>query len=114
MEIEQYSFGKIVINGKSYADDIKIAGGRILPGWFRKSGHRVEPEDAADMLAAEPEVLVLGKGDPGRMNASPALRELLRQKQIKLIEKPTKEAVSIFNQLYSQGKNVAAGFHLTC
>ncbi|HMA67564.1 MAG TPA: MTH938/NDUFAF3 family protein [Desulfosalsimonadaceae bacterium] len=114
MEIEQYTFGKIVIDGESYTDDLKIAGGRILPGWFRKSGHRVEPEDAADMLAEEPEVLILGKGEPGRMSASPALVELLRQKQIKLIEKPTKEAASLFNELHSQGKNVAAGFHLTC
>ena len=37
-----------------------------------------------------------------------------RQKKIELIEVPTAEAVSLYNQLINEGKNIAAGFHLTC
>lgn len=114
MEIQQYAFGKIVIDGTTYTDDIKILGDRVVPQWFRSSGHRVTPGDLDDVLAARPRILVLGKGEPGRMACSRELADLIGREKIELIERPTKEAVSIFNELYRQGKNVAAGFHLTC
>ena len=114
MEIEQYAFGKIVVSGKAYMDDIKIIGDRVVPHWYRFSGHRVEVADVDDVLAAKPEIFVLGKGEPGRMAADAELIALLKQENIELIEKPTKEATTIFNQLHKKKKKVAAGFHLTC
>ena len=114
MEIEQYAFGKIVVNGRTYTDDIKIIGGRVVPHWYRSAGHRVEAADVDDVLAAKPDVFVLGKGEPGRMAADAELVALLKKQGIELIEKPTKEATAVFNQLFKKRKNVAAGFHLTC
>lgn len=114
MEIQRYSFGNIVINGIHYTNDIKIIGKQVVPDWWRKSGHRVEPDDISDIVAENPDIIVLGKGDPGQMTSTPALVDLLGKKNIQLIEKPTKAAVSIFNQLHQEGKNIAAGFHLTC
>lgn len=114
MEIEQYEFGKIVVNGKTYTDDIKIIGDRVVPHWYRSSGHRVEVADVDDVLAAKPDIFVLGKGEPGRMAADAELVALLKKENIELIEKPSKEAAAIFNQLHKKKKNVAAGFHLTC
>jgi hypothetical protein len=114
MEIEQYSFGRIVVAGAVYTEDIKIVSGRVVPGWFRKSGHRVEPDDVLDILAEKPDVLVLGKGDPGRMTASASLIDRLGKEAIELIEKPTKEAAEIFNRLSGKRRRIAAGFHLTC
>jgi len=114
MQIEQYAFGKIVIDGSVYTDDIKIIADHVVPHWFRASGHLVTPGDLDDVLAAGPAILLLGKGEPGRMACSQALVDLMAEKQIELIETPTSEAVSIFNQLRSMDKNVAAGLHLTC
>ena len=114
MEIQRYSFGNIVINGIHYTDDIKIIGKKVVPDWWRKSGHRVEPEDISDILAAEPDIIILGKGQPGQMAPTRALVDLLKERNIELIEKPTKEAVATFNKLHQNGKNIAAGFHLTC
>ena len=56
----------------------------------------------------------VGKGSPGMMKASNDCLEWLEQNQIKVIEEATVEAVKTFNRLSKEGKNVAAGLHLTC
>jgi hypothetical protein len=112
--IEQYSYGNIVINGEKYMNDVKILQGSVVPSWWRKSGHNVEIEDVGDIIEAQPEVLVLGKGQPGHMTSSSKLQEFLKKRDIELIEEKTTEAVETFNRLFQEGKNVAAGFHLSC
>ena len=112
--IEQYSFGNIVINGEKYMNDVKIIQGRVVSSWWRKSGHSVEIEDLEDIIGAQPEILVLGKGQPGNMTSSMRLKEFLKNNDIELIEEKTTEAVETFNRLFKAGKNIAAGFHLSC
>jgi hypothetical protein len=112
--ITNFSFGKIVVNGKTYVDDIKIVRGQVISGWWRKSGHRVDVEDVADILEARPEVLVIGKGSPGLMKTSGPLREELATHHIVLIEKKTSKAIEVFNKFFREGKKVAAGIHVSC
>jgi hypothetical protein len=112
--IEQFRFGTMVVDGTTYNSDIKIIEGRVIAGWWRKKGHMVEIEDVRDILAAEPDILVLGRGEPGRMRITDSLRERLRIKGIELIEEKTSEAVQIYNRLSEKGDRVAAGFHLSC
>lgn len=88
--------------------------GRVLDGWWRKEGHRVELADVEDILSARPEVLVVGMGDPGRMRVEEDLRAALSAASIRLIEEPTARAVATFNALAGERRNVAAAFHLTC
>lgn len=114
MRIERYSFGRISIDGKTYQQDIKIVGNRVIPDWWRKSGHRVAIEDIEDILAVHPEIVVFGKGDPGRMDLEPEVAERLREDGIELIELPTARAAEEFNRLVEENRHVAAGFHLTC
>jgi len=112
--IEQYSFGNIVINGVSYINDIKIIQGKVISEWWRKRGHFVDVDDIQDILKSKPDVLVLGKGSPGQMKSTDTLREFLEKNNIELIEEKTVEAIETFNRLLKQGKNVSAGFHLSC
>ncbi len=112
--ITEFSFGKIVVKGKTYSDDIKIVSGRVVSGWWRKSGHRVELEDITDILEAEPDILIIGKGSPGLLKSTSSLRDYLAANHIELIEKKTSEAVEIFNGLLQQDRKVAAGFHISC
>jgi hypothetical protein len=112
--ITEFSFGKIVVNGITYTNDIKIVNGQVISEWWRKSGHRVEIEDMTDALEAEPEVVVIGKGSPGLLKSTASLRNYLAANHIKLIEKKTSEAVDVFNGLLQQGRKVAAGFHISC
>ena len=112
--IEQYSFGNIVIDGVTYINDIKIIQGKVVPEWWRKSGHFVDVDDIQDILKSKPDILVLGKGSPGQMKSTGSLREFLKNNGIELIEEKTSEAVKTFNRLFKAGKNVSAGFHLSC
>jgi len=112
--IEQYTFGNIVVNGVNYNNDIKIIQGSVVPEWWRKSGHFVEVDDIQDILKSKPDILVIGKGQPGQMKSTDTLRKFLKNCDIELIEEKTSEAVETFNRLSKKGKNVAAGFHLSC
>ena len=112
--ITEFSFGKIVVNGKTYKNDIKIVNGQVISGWWRKNGHRVAVEDMTDVLEAEPEVVVIGKGSPGLLKSTTSLREYLAINHIQLIEKRTSKAIDVFNKLVQQGRKVAAGFHISC
>ncbi|MFO7728051.1 MAG: Mth938-like domain-containing protein [Desulfonatronovibrio sp.] len=112
--IDKYSFGRINIQGMVYTDDLKIIKGRVVPGWWRKKGHKVLPEDVQDILEAEPEILVIGKGRPGFLRLDPEVKTRLEQEGIKLMEMSTGKAVQEFNRLTDEGKDVAAGFHLSC
>jgi hypothetical protein len=112
--ITDFSFGKIVVNGKTYSDDIKIVRGQVISDWWRKRGHRVDVEDVADILESRPDIVVIGKGSPGLMKSSSSLRDYLNVNNVELIEKKTAKAIEVFNKLYQEGKRVAAGFHITC
>lgn len=41
----EFSFSRIVVDGQICNNDIKIASGKLVPDWWRKSGHTVEIED---------------------------------------------------------------------
>lgn len=112
--IESFSFGNIVVNGTTYTDDIKIIQGKVIPTWWRKRGHQVAIDDIQDIIDTKPGILVLGKGKPGMMKSTRSLCEFLKQNNINLIEEKTSKAVKTFNRLFAEGKDVCAGFHLTC
>ena len=112
--ITDFSFGRIVVNGKTYADDIKIIHGQVVADWWRKSGHRVDLEDISDILEAKPEILVIGRGSPGLMKSTASLRAYLTANNIELFEKKTTQAIRVFNKFYRDTKRVAAGIHVGC
>lgn len=113
MRIESYSFGRMVIDGKTYTQDLIIYPGRIQESWWRKDGHSVGPDDIKEILKEKPEVLVVGKGSPGMMNVLSQTKEILQVAKITLIEEPTEKAVETYNRL-SKTSRVCGAFHLTC
>ena len=112
--ITEFSFGRIVADGQIYNNDIKIVQGVLVPNWWRKIGHSVEIEDVQDVLDADPEILIIGSGQPGYMKISDGLRRHLQKRNIKLIEEPTSDAIKTFNRLFGESKKVSGGFHVGC
>ena len=113
MNIDSYSFGKIVIEGKSFNSDLIIYPEKVDASWWRKVGHRVQLEDLTAVLAASPEVLIIGTGYMGLMKVPEELRKELRKKNIELQIEDSRRAVEIFNSTNTKRKTIAA-FHLTC
>lgn len=114
VEIEKYSFGRMVISGQEYREDLKIIQGRVVSGWWRRKGHRVTVQDVLDVFQAKPDILVVGRGRPGLMKVDPELAKALEKENIELVDKGTAKAVQEFNLLAGQGADVAGCFHLTC
>jgi len=112
--IDRFAFGSIVVHGRRYTHDIKIVAGRVVPDWWRASGHLVAVSDVQDILASRPDVVVIGRGEPGYMRLSDDLRRYFEKSGIEVIEEKTARAIHAFNRLFKAGRNVAAGFHLTC
>lgn len=112
--IEHYCFGTISIDGQKYQQDLIIYPDRIDSGWWRKEGHRLQLEDISGVLAAPPEALVVGQGDPGKMHVDGRVAEELERLNVRLIAAPTRVACDKFNELLGEGKHVVAALHLTC
>ena len=112
--IEIYSFGSMTVMRKKYRNDLKIIGNQIIGDWWRREGHALYAEDIDDILYSAVEILVVGTGAYGSMKVTEDAAKAIEGRGINLVAVPTKEAVSIFNILHTDGKRVAGAFHLTC
>ena len=111
--VDSYQFGQVVVNGKKYTSDVIIFPHRVIDSWWRKSGHQLCLDDIAEVLAENPEVLVVGTGASGLVKVLPEVKQSLEDQGIKLIAQPTSEACNIYNQL-CHSQRVVAALHLTC
>lgn len=112
--LENYRFGRIEADGHTYTEDIKVIKGRVVPYWWRNNGHRLAEADIQDILAADPDILVIGTGNSGRMEVPDNVHRKLVKAGIQLVVEKTAAAVDQYNRLQAEGRDVAGGFHLTC
>lgn len=113
MHIDRYEFGVIVIDGQTFKNDVLIWPGQIKSDWWRKVSHFLQLDDVAPALSANPQVLVVGMGEPGRMEVDPALAAYLKDRGVELMAHSTREACRVINDL-SGRRRLAAALHLTC
>lgn len=114
MEIDQYDFGRIQIDGNLYTSDVILANDAVKDGWWRVSGHNLSCDDLTDILPERPDILIVGTGYYGRMTLLPEVRHALATRGITLHALPTREAVALFNRLQRQNAAVVAALHITC
>ena len=113
--IESYTTGShMIVDGRTYHQDLKIIRGRVKDNWWRKQGHRLDPDDINDVVIARPEILVVGTGYAGNMRVPDSTRNALSEHNIAIMAEITSKATDLYNQLVSEGKDVAGAFHLTC
>lgn len=110
--INHYSFGKIVVNGKTYTSDVIVFKDYVKDNWWRKEGHKVYLEDIEEILKANPEVVVFGTGAYGRVVVDKEVINKLKSMGVEVIVEETSKAVETFNKL--KNKNAVLAAHLTC
>ena len=110
--IEDYSFGRVVVDGEEFTADVIVLPGRILGGWWRADGHALVLDDLRDVLDELPERLVVGTGAQGRMRPDEAMIDVLAARGVEVDAMPTAEAVRRFDRL--DPRRTAAALHLTC
>ena len=113
MKIDSYSFGRIVINGKTYTSDVIIYPGRVDALWRRKEGHLLQLADLAEALQAKPDMLVIGTGYAGVMRVPQETVDRIARQGIEVKVERTSKAVEMLNDLQG-AKTVIAALHLTC
>ncbi len=114
LRIDNCSFGSLVINGKTYTDDIVIhPDGEILNLWRRKRGHQLSMDDLRELIDSSPDVIVAGTGVSGGVKPDKNIESDLAKLGIEFIAAPNEKTIKVFNALVP-GKRVGAGFHLTC
>ncbi|MFQ5892629.1 MAG: Mth938-like domain-containing protein [Candidatus Methanofastidiosia archaeon] len=111
--IQNYSFGSIVIDGKTYTSDVIIYPKKVDSGWWRKEGHLLQISDLSKVIESEPEILIVGTGNSGLMKISPEVKNLCKTHGIQLISEETSKACMTYNRLKDENKVVAC-LHLTC
>ncbi|HXX54405.1 MAG TPA: MTH938/NDUFAF3 family protein [Thermodesulfovibrionales bacterium] len=113
MKVDHYCFGKIIINGKTYASDVIIYPDSVDSSWWRKEGHYLRPVDLDKALGTKPDLLIIGTGFSGLMVVPEETVLFIISKGIKVLVERTEQATELFNSLSEDG-NVVAAFHLTC
>jgi len=112
-KIDSYQFGQIVISGRKYSSDVIIFPDRVQDAWHRGKSHQLSLKDIAEVIAENPEVLIVGTGTACLVKVLPEVKQEVEARGIKLIAEPTDKACKTYNRLSSSQKAVAA-LHLTC
>ena len=110
--IESYDFGRIIISGKEYLNDLILFPDKIKTNWFRHEGHLLQMKDMEEIFNSKPNTIIIGTGHTGVMKIDPVVREACRKDGIKLIELPTAKAIQEYN--HREGPGTIGAFHLTC
>jgi hypothetical protein len=113
MKIDSFSFGIISIGGTTYTSDVIVYPDRVQSPWLREEEHRPQIIEFADIVKAEPEILVIGTGYAGVLSVADQIRNYLTSKGIEVRVEKTKVAVDLYNSLRETEKVVAA-LHVTC
>jgi hypothetical protein len=111
-KIDEYDFGRIVVDGVEQTQDVILLPGRVVPNWWRQDGHGLVLDDLAAVLDEIPERLIVGTGAHGRLTPDPDALERLRERGIEVEALPTGEAVRRYDALNPD--RTAAALHLTC
>lgn len=106
--IQEYKYGMFKIDNKMYYDDIKILGTKVKMWECRD--RQVTLKDIEDVLAAKPQVVVIGLGAGGLIGIADEVKHALLMKRITLIADKNQQACEAYNRALADGSRVAAIF----
>lgn len=110
--LEDYSFGRVVVDGEEETKDVIVLPERVVRNWWRRDGHALVLEDLEAVLDELPTRLIIGTGAEGRLKPDPATISQLEERGIEIVVLPTGEAVRRYGA--SNPAETAAALHLTC
>lgn len=110
--IDSYKFGKIIIEGNDYNQDLILTSTKVIKNWQKEEGLLLKSSDLKQAMKENPSVLIIGIGYEGCMKLDSSVEYICSKNNVKLIVQKTKEAVNTFNSMKAPG--VVAALHLTC
>jgi len=119
--ISSFAWGKMEIavgeERRSYKDCMIWPGGAAPWNWKETGTEHtpgIQPADLKEILKHDVEVIVFGLGVFRRLGVCPEILQVLQEAGIACHALDTAQAVSLFNELSSQGGKVGGLFHSTC
>jgi hypothetical protein len=110
--LEDYSFGRVTVDGHEHTRDLIVLPDRVVPDWWRREGHSLAMDDLDEVIEELPERLVLGVGAQSQLRPDPAVLAALERRGVQVECLPTDAAVRRYGQL--DERRTAAALHLTC
>ncbi len=110
--IEELEFTKLVSGGKVYRAPCIVYRDKVDGRWWRTDGSRFGPGDFDSVIAAKPEVAILGTGLLNMVSVPEETLARFSAESIDLEVLPSKEAAERYNELLAQGRKVVGAFHL--
>jgi hypothetical protein len=112
--INSTEFGSITIDNKTYYSDIIVTWDKEVKEIHLTVRHLFGLPEFNRIVSKKPDILIIGTGDSGLCEISDELRELCRKRKIDLIIMTSRKAMEKFNEVFNQGRKVAAFIHITC
>lgn len=119
--IDEYKFGSVTIDGKTYNHDVEVLWTDEVLDWSRQDSHVIDVDDVRRAVEQNPETIVIGTGESGMAKITEAAQEFIRNNGIKLIIDITEQATRTFNIIKEESveeegeqEKVIGLFHLTC
>lgn len=116
--IRAIEWGKIDVVGIGKFRDAKFFPGGVKDwDWKQTNTHHdpgIQPSDVEELLENGSEFIVLSRGMQLVLQTCPQTIDLLNRLAIPFVIEETTRAVTIYNQLLSEGKRVGALIHSTC
>lgn len=109
--ITSYDATQIVINQVAYTSSFILNPAGIITRWLVTDLSELTPAHFADIVALNPEVLIVGHNQLNQY-FPPSLIHYLAQQQIGVECMPVGAACRTFNVLLSENRNVVAAFLL--
>jgi hypothetical protein len=110
--LEDYGFGRLMVDGSEQVSDLIVLPHRVVTDWWRREGHSLAMEDLDEVLEELPERLILGVGAYGRLHPDPEVIAELERRGTAVECLRTEEAVRRYREL--DERRTAAALHLTC
>jgi hypothetical protein len=118
--ITHISWGKIEVDGQQHFKDAKCFPGGSRTWDWKETGTQhspgIQPADIQELLEKGITCLILSKGMLERLQVCPETLQLLKNLDISVHVRQTKEAVELYNKLRETFASIAVGglFHSTC
>ena len=110
--ITSYSFGKMIVDGKTYTNELQILPNGTVKKWSPNDPHYILPADIEEIVSSSIKTLIIGNGANGEAAIPDETIKFIKAKSITVHIMNTYEAVKLFNE--SSKEAMGAIFHLNC
>lgn len=112
--ISSFKFGSITINRKKYEHDVTVTWQGKVKVAQLSTKHLFGEDEIMQLVFERPEIIIVGTGTDSCVKLAPEVSKFTDEKDIALMDMPTKHAIKEFNQLARAGEKVIAYIHVTC